>query len=88
VAARAPCAFRFPVDNFASCSFKCVRAADASFAAAAVVAALFRLFDDAAFLLAALASFLAAPDSRVAALILELTRFRFESFVAAVFTLD
>jgi hypothetical protein len=88
VATRATCALRFPVDNFASCSFKCARAADARFAAAAVVAAFFRPFDAAAFRLAALAGLFAAPDSWVAVLILELTRFRFESFVAAAFTLD
>jgi hypothetical protein len=88
VTARAACALRFAVDNFASCSFKCARAADARFAAAAVVVALFRLFDAATFRLATLAGLFAAPDSRVAVLILELARFRFESFVATVFTLD
>jgi hypothetical protein len=88
VAARATCALRFAVDNFASCSFKCARVADARFAADAVAVALFRLFDTATFRLATLAGLFAAPDSWVAVLIVELARFRFESFVATVFTLD
>jgi hypothetical protein len=87
VAARATCALWFPVDNFASCSFKCARVADARFAAAAVLVALLGLFDAATFRLVALAGLFAAPVSRVGVLILALVRFRFEGFVAALFTL-
>jgi hypothetical protein len=76
---------RLPVDNFASCSFKCARTADARSAAAVVLVALLRLFDDAAFRLAALAGLFAAADSWVMVLTFKLVRFRFESFVAAFF---
>ena len=86
-AARAACALRLAVDNFASCSFKCARTAEARLTAAAVLVALLRLFDAATFRLAALAGLFAAPDSRVMVLTLELVRFRFESFVAAFFIL-
>jgi hypothetical protein len=86
-AAGASCALRFPVDNFASCSFKCARAADARLAAAAVLVALPRLFDAATFRLATLTGLFAAADAWVMVLTLELVRFRFESFVAALFIL-
>jgi hypothetical protein len=50
-----------------------------------VLVALLRLFDDAAFRLAALAGLFAAADSWVMVLTFKLVRFRFESFVAAFF---
>jgi hypothetical protein len=87
-AGRGSCALRVPVDNFDSCSFKCARAADVRFAAAAVVVALLRLFEAVTFRLAALARRFAAPDSWAAVLTLELVRVRFESFVAVVFALE
>jgi hypothetical protein len=61
--------------------------ADARFAAAAVVVALFRLFDAATFRLAAPAGLFAALVPRVAFLTLALARFRLAAFVAALFTL-
>jgi hypothetical protein len=54
-------------------------------AAAVVLVALLRLFDAAAFRLAALAGLFAAADSWVMVLTFELVRFRFESFVAPFF---
>ena len=74
-----------PVDNFASCSFKCARAADARLAAAAALAVLFTLFDAAAFRAVELAGLFAAADLWIA--VRELVRLGFETLATAFFFL-
>jgi hypothetical protein len=81
-AARDSCAPRLSVGNFASCSFKRARTVDAAFAAAAVRVALLTLFVATAFRRTVVAGLLAA-----AAVLVELVRFRFETFVTAFFIL-
>jgi len=80
--ARTTCGLRVSVGNFASCSFKRARTVEAALAAAAVLVALLRLFDAAAFRLVALTGFFAALDLRA---VFDVARFRFESFSAVLF---
>jgi hypothetical protein len=81
-AARDSCAPRLSVGDFACCSFKRARTVAAALAAAAVRVALLTLFVATAFRRTVVAGLLAA-----AAVLVELVRFRFETFVTAFFIL-
>ncbi len=85
--ARVSRSFRLSGNNFAPCSFERARTLDAAFAAAAVLVALLKLFDAAAFRTAVLAGFFAALNSWVMVLTLGLVRLRFEFFVTTFFIL-
>jgi hypothetical protein len=81
------CAFRLCFDfhrTFASTSFEVARSIDRALAALALLIALFKLFDDAVFLRAALTGLFAARV-RTAVPPVELLRFRFESFEISLF---
>jgi hypothetical protein len=84
--ARTSCTFRFAGVNLGSCSFECVRTADAPLAAAAIFVFLLAFFAAAAFRAAALAAFFAAA-TWATDFTLELVRFRFDNFVTTVFAL-